>query len=287
MNLGVIVSGNLGFISLNYLFNIYNVCYVLTDSQSEDIIDYCIKNQIDYFVGNPRNGKALNFCIKQKKIDILVSVNYLFLIEKDIIELPKFFAFNIHGSLLPKYRGRTPHVWAIINNESKTGITAHIIDEKCDAGDIIEQIEIEIDPQDTGSDLLEKFKLNYVKLLSSVLSKAKSNKIKLTKQQNNLATYFSKRTPNDGHINWNWHKERINNWIRAQAYPYPGAFSFLNGSKIIIDKIKFSDVGFSDKMTNGFLISSNPILVKTPNGVVELFDVREFDYEIKKGEILK
>ena len=287
MNLGVLVCGTLGFIALKYLHNCNDIHYVLTDSKSKYIIDYCVKNQLNYFVGNPRNGRGYNFCIDKKKIDILVSVNYLYLIEEDMIELPRLFAFNIHGSLLPKYRGRTPHVWAIINNESKTGITAHIIDEKCDAGDIIEQIEIKINTEDTGYDLLEKFKINYVKLLSSVFNKVKLNKLKLKKQKNDLATYFSKRTPEDGHINWNWQKERINNWIRAQSFPYPGAYTYLNGNKIIIDKIKFSDIGFSDKIINGFIMSSNPILVKTPNGVVELFDIRDIDFEVKKGQILK
>ena len=71
--------------------------------------------------------------------------SYLFLIEKDIILHPRFLTFNIHGSLLPKYRGRAPHIWAIINNEKETGITAHVIDEKCDSGDIISQIKIKIE----------------------------------------------------------------------------------------------------------------------------------------------
>lgn len=287
MNLGVLVSANLGFTVLKHLYENYTVQYVLTDLNSELIIDFCVKNEIDYFVGNPRNGKAFNFCQKNEKIDILVSVNYLFIIEKDLIKLPKSFSFNIHGSLLPKYRGRTPHVWAIINNESKTGITAHLIDEDCDTGDIIEQIEIEIEIEETGYDILNKFKDNYIKLLSSVLNKSKTGKLTLTKQKNNNATFFGKRTPNDGHINWNWQKERINNWIRAQSYPYPGAYSYHNCNKIIIDKIKYSDEGYSSDMINGFLISINPILVKTPNGVVELVQVRENDFELVKGDVLK
>lgn len=287
MNLGVLVSGNLGLTALKHLFENYKVKYVLTDSKSNTIIDFCIQNKIEFFVGNPRNGKALDFCRKKEQIDILVSVNYLFIIEKDLIELSKSFSFNIHGSLLPKYRGRTPHVWAIINNESKTGITAHLIDEDCDTGDIIEQIEIDIENEDTGADLLLKFEANYIKLLTLVLSKSKLGKLTLTKQQNNHSTYFGKRTHQDGQINWNWQKERINNWIRAQAHPYPGAFTYCNRNKIIIDKIKYADIGYTDDMTNGFLISTSPILVKTPNGVIELCKVREHDFDLVKGNILK
>ena len=287
MNLGVLVSGNLGFVALKYLFKNYNVVYVLTDSKSHTIIDFCTKNKIEFFKGNPRNGKALDFCLKKEKINILVSVNYLFIIEKDLIELPEAFSFNIHGSLLPKYRGRTPHVWAIINNESKTGITAHLIDEDCDTGDIIEQIEVEIENEDTGADILRKFNMNYIKLLDLVLNKSKLGTLTFTKQNNQISTFFGKRTHLDGQINWNWEKERINNWIRAQAYPYPGAFTYFNKNKIIIDKIKYSDIGYSNDMANGFLISTNPILIKTPNGVVELFNVREYDFELVKGKVLK
>ena len=286
MNLGILASGNLGYIVLKYLYSNYKIEYVLTDAKSTIIIDFCVKNEIEYFVGNPRNGRAIDFC-NIKKIDILISINYLFIIEKDLIQLPKAFAFNIHGSLLPKYRGRTPHVWAIINNETKTGITAHLIDEGCDTGDIIEQIEIKIGFEDTGADILNKFNDNYIKLLNRVLTKASLGKLTFIKQQNNFATFFGKRTPDDGKIDWNWQKERIYNWIRAQANPYPGAFTYYNGNRIIIDKIKYTEIGYTNDMTNGLVISTSPFLVKTPNGVVELSQVRKFDFELVNNSILE
>lgn len=286
MNLGILVSGNLGYLVLKYLYTNYKIEYVLTDAKSDIIINFCIQNGIEYFVGNPRNGKALDFC-SIKKIDFLISVNYLFIIEKDLIQLPNFFAFNIHGSLLPKYRGRTPHVWAIINNETKTGITAHLIDEGCDTGDIIGQIEIEIGFEDTGADVLSKFNHSYIELINIVLTKASLGKLTFIKQQNNFATFFGKRTPEDGKIDWNWQKERIYNWIRAHANPYPGAFTYNNGNKIIIDKIKFTEIGYKEDMINGLVISTNPFLVKTPNGVVELCQVRNYDFELVSGGILE
>ncbi len=286
MNLGVMTSGDLGFIVLKYLFDSYKTEFVLTDSNSKYIIDFCKKNKIACFIGNPRNGRAYSFCSK-KKIDFLISINYLFIIEKDLIELPKSFAFNIHGSLLPKYRGRTPHVWAIINNETETGITAHLIDEGCDTGDIIEQIKIDIGDEETGADVLNKFKHIYKKLLKIVLTKANSGELTFKKQQSEIATFFDKRTPNDGEINWNWQKERIKNWIRAQANPYPGAFTYINKKKLTIDKIKFSEIGFTNEMNNGLVLSTSPFLVKTPNGVVEICKFRESKIQIKNGVILK
>lgn len=286
IKLGLLVSGNLGDIVLKYLEANYPVVFVMTDKNSDDIIDFCKNKKINYFVGNPREGRCTAF-IHKKDIDVLISINYLFLIEKELISLPKIIAFNIHGSLLPKYRGRTPHVWAIINNEIETGITAHLIDEGCDTGDIIEQVVIPIDQDDTGANILTKFNVNYIPLVKSILKKIANDNILIKKQNSNKATFFGKREPDDGHINWNWNKERIYNWVRAQAYPYPGAFTYLENSKIIIDKISFSDSGFSYDMPNGIVLSVDPILVKTPNGIVKLERIRETDMQFKENQILK
>jgi len=282
MRIGLLVSGNLGFIVLERMKELYQIEFILTDKKSNTIIDFCLNNKIDYFSGNPRNGSAYSF-VSNKLVDLIISVNYLFIIEKDIIELPKILAFNIHGSLLPKYRGRTPHVWSIINNEKFTGITAHKIDEGCDTGDIIEQIKIEITNEDTGASILNKYALHYIPLIETVISKIKTNSITFLRQNSATATYFGVRTPEDGKINWEWQKERIYNWVRAQADPYPGAFSFYENEKIIIDKIVFTDYGFNSDMDNGLILSENPLLVKTPNGVVELSLIRNKASFIKEG----
>ncbi len=274
MKIAVLVSGGLGFSVLKQINAGYQVVCVLTDSNSFAIIDYCKNNEIPFFKGNPRNGKGFDF-IKSFHIDVLASINYLFLIEDDIINHPKEYAFNIHGSLLPKYRGRTPHVWAIINNEDKTGITAHLIEKGCDTGPIISQIEIPIEENDTGATVLDKYAEVYYPLVERVLLTTKKKDLTLIPQDNLKATYFGKRTPNDGKIKWDWSKERIYNWVRAQANPYPGAFSFYDGEKVIIDRISFTDTGFHYKDDNGLIIANQPkILIKTSNGVVALESIR-------------
>jgi methionyl-tRNA formyltransferase len=282
MRIGLLASGDLGFIVLEHMKSLYQIEFVMTDKKSNVIIDFCLNNTIPCFAGNPRNGKAHSF-FSNKCVDLIVSVNYLFIIEKDIIELPTLFAFNIHGSLLPKYRGRTPHVWSIINNEKHTGITAHKIDEGCDTGDIIEQIKIEITDTDTGASILNKYARQYIPLIESVLLKIKNDSVVYLKQNDIEATYFGVRKPDDGKIDWNWQKERIYNWIRAQASPYPGAFSFYENEKIIIDEIVFSNYGFNAEMSNGLILSEKPLLVKTSNGVVELTIVRNENLKIKVG----
>ena len=285
MKLGILSSGNLGKDTLEKIILNFNVVFVLTDSNSQGILSLCEENKIPYYKGNPRNGVGYDF-IKKIEVDIIASINYLFLIEKDIIQHSKQLTFNIHGSLLPKYRGRTPHVWSIINNEKETGITAHVIDEGCDTGDIISQIKIPINEIETGAEILNKFKLEYYNLILGVFKKLNSGKLELIKQDEQLATYFGKRTPEDGRINWNWQKGRITNWVRAQAYPYPGAFSYLNNQKLIIDKVEDCSYGFRFDTENGTVLALTPnIVIKTTNGALEIKKSRQ-KLTIEIGDIL-
>ena len=278
MNLAVFVSGDLGFKVLDHLKESkHSIKCVYTDSNSNEIIDAANDNHLPIFTGNPRNENALRF-MDAYAIDIIISVNYLFLIEHSLFSKAKL-AVNIHGSLLPKYRGRTPHVWAIINNESKTGITAHLIDDGCDTGDIVKQKEVIIENNDTGADILEKFKKLYVPLVDEILTDFEQGRITPIPQNNKNATFFGKRTSDDGRINWGWQKERIRNWVRAQAYPYPGAFTYPEGlhEKVIIDEVIFSERGFYETDRNGLIVSLNPVCVKTPNGVLELRKIRNLE----------
>lgn len=280
------LSGHLGFELLLHCSKNYNIEAILTDINSEIIIEYAHRENIPLYIGNPRKGKVKEFIVAHP-IDLLLSINYLFIIESDVIAWPTMAAINLHGSLLPKYRGRTPHVWAIINNESETGVTAHYITEGCDEGDIIEQVIIPIENKDTGADLLNKYKVVYPQLVDKVLELFKVENVYGLKQDELKATYFGKRTPEDGQINWNWQKERIYNWVRAQAYPYPGAFTFINGEKIIIDQVACDDFGFHQDQPNGLILTINPVRVKTPNGVLRLITVRQGLEKIIIKDILK
>lgn len=269
-NYGILVSGSLGLSCLEFINNISRICYVFTDTRSKEIVDFCIKNNIPYFIGNPRNDKAVDF-IKKYPTDVILSINYLFIINSDLIRLPRKYAINFHGSLLPKYRGRTPHVWSIINNEKETGITAHRITEECDKGEIVHQEKIQILPDTTGGNILEQFINLYPVIIQKVISMIEDDQVVLVEQDETKATWFGKRNPEDGEINWNWQKERIYNWIRAQSSPYPGAFSFYNKIKIIIHKIEFSEIGFDFKQENGTILQGgNQPIIKTPNGAVKL-----------------
>jgi methionyl-tRNA formyltransferase len=265
-------SGLLGNVVLKFLFREKIIDAVLTDKKSTEIIDFCSKNRIEHFIGNARNDRCLEFVQKYKN-DILFSANYLFLFDERILNLFRY-RFNIHGSLLPKYRGRTPHIWAIINNERKTGITIHDITLECDAGNVFFQKEIPITYYDTGGTILQKYIYHYPRIIKQFLLLFCEQKIVTQKQDERLRTYFDKRTSEDGKIVWDWQRERIYNWVRALAPPYPGAFCFFGDSKMVINKIRFSDFGFSCDMKNGIVrdVNKDSITVKTPNGCIEIID---------------
>ncbi len=273
MKVGFLVSGSLGETVLNYFIDKLNIQFVFTDKKSKSIIELCNKHTIPIYVGNPRNNSVKDF-IEGLECDVIASVNYLFIIDKKIIDIAKGLCFNIHGSLLPKYRGRTPHVWSIINGEVQTGITAHIIDEGCDTGPIIMQLVVDINKEDTGATILDKYKLLYVPLITDVFEKFKSGTIDVTIQDETKASFYGKRTPDDGLINWSWQRERIYNWVRAQSSPYPGAFTFYLSDKVIIDWIELDDYSFDYSLPNGTIVTNNPIRIKTPNGLVRIIKLR-------------
>jgi methionyl-tRNA formyltransferase len=276
MKVGFLISGGLGELVLNYFVDKVEVEFVLTDKGSDNIINICKYNNVPVFAGNPRNSKIDSF-LKDLQCDVIASVNYLFIVNKNVIDKAKYLCFNIHGSLLPKYRGRTPHVWSIINNEQQTGITAHKIDEGCDTGEIIKQISIAIESDDTGAIILDKYKEKYIPLIEEIFELFINGKLESYKQDDSKATYFGKRTPEDGRINWDWDFERIRNWVRAQAFPYPGAFTFYEGKKIIIDKVSRSDFGFHFQMENGTILNSDPLLIKCSNSALKVDLMRTSD----------
>ena len=286
LNIGLLLSGNLGLICLKDIASKNKVEFVLTDKNYVLIYDFCKLNNISVFVGNPRCEKAVSF-VESHKPDLLLSINYLFIVEPALFSLARLYAINFHGSLLPKYRGRTPHVWAIINNEKETGVTAHMISECCDEGDIILQQKIAITNEMTGSDLLFQFQKVYPKMVEKILSDIESNNIMTFVQDESKATWFGKRTSESGLLNWNWQRERIYNWIRAQTRPYPGAFTYYKGIKITIHGIGYSDFGFKDDFPNGYILNADKLpIIKTPNGAIKLIDWEaDSDIIFKQGEV--
>ncbi|MCF8422780.1 MAG: methionyl-tRNA formyltransferase [Bacteroidia bacterium] len=169
------------------------------------------------------------------KPDFILVIGWYYMIPERIMRLPIKGVAGIHASLLPKYRGNAPLVWAMINGEEETGVSLFYIEGNgVDEGDIIQQDKFKIENSDTIKEVLEKAKIASLKILTTSLPLITDEIAPRLKQNNSEATYFPKRSPEDGLIDWTWDKQRIKNFVRAQTKPYPGAFTFINDKKIII-----------------------------------------------------
>ncbi|MBC6409702.1 MAG: methionyl-tRNA formyltransferase [Ekhidna sp.] len=182
------------------------------------------------------DGKLAGFNveIQNLKPDLIIVVSWYYLIPEAIISLAANGAIGIHASLLPKYRGNAPLVWAMINGESETGVSLFYIEKGVDKGAIIAQKKFNIDSNDTIKDLLEKARIAAIAVLNEALPKIKNNSVISIRQDHSKATTFPKRTPQDGLIDWSWDVVRIENFIKAQTKPYPGAFTYIGDKKVII-----------------------------------------------------
>jgi len=133
---------------------------------------------------------------------------------------------------------------------------------------------------------LGKYAKEYFPLVKKVLNRVELNQLTLKKQIELNASYFGKRTPLDGEINWSWSKEDIRNWVRAQAFPYPGAFTFYDNLKIIIDKVSIHEGHLNTEISNGTLLKLDAIIVvKVSNGYLKLDSVRAENCTFVEGKI--
>ncbi|MBF0485501.1 MAG: hypothetical protein HQL16_03195 [Candidatus Omnitrophica bacterium] len=229
-------SGWLGLIGFKTLAKIkgIRIVAVLVDSRSGEIIKLAGQLGIPAFKGNPRINAA---SWKLPAFDVLMSVNYLFVLPPVIFKKARKLALNIHDSLLPKYMGRTPVTWVIINDEVETGITVHEIVEACDCGPVVYQEKMLIENTDTGGTLIKKMSRRYPVVLRKVFLMFVQGDLKRTAQDLNKRTYCCQRTPQEGLIDWRWSSRKVFNWVRAQTRPYPGAFFLNNGRKYFLWRV--------------------------------------------------
>ncbi len=173
--------------------------------------------------------------ISDLRTDMIFSFYYRRMLKEEILALPSRGAYNLHGSLLPAYRGRCPVNWVLVQGETKTGVTLHHMIKQADAGDIVGQRTVCIAPEDTAATLYEKLCDEAGVLLDELLPLMKEGRAPRIPQDIRLGSYFGGRRPEDGRIDWRWPAIRIYNLIRAVTEPYPGAFGMLpDGSQLLI-----------------------------------------------------
>jgi len=207
--------------------------------------------------------------------DVIFSFYYRRLISQEILKIAPSGAFNLHGSLLPAYRGRCPVNWALIKGEEKTGVTLHYMTDKPDAGDIVCQKTVPIDFDDTALTLYNKLYEAAKSVLEEALPMIKKGTAPRIPQDLSSGSYFGGRTPEDGRIDWRRPAVEIYNLIRAVTTPYPGAFTFSpDGRKIIIWRALLEDEMDRQKDPPGTVaIEQEGVFVRAAKGRVKLLDI--------------
>lgn len=176
--------------------------------------------------------------VRPVRPDFLFSFYYRRMLPANLLEIPARGAFNMHGSLLPKYRGRAPVNWAILHGERETGATLHEMVAKPDAGRIVDQVRIPIGPDETAADVFRNLTDAAERVLRRALPRLIAGTAALTPQDLARGSYFGGRKPEDGRIDWRRGAADIHNLVRAVAPPFPGAFTELDGERLFIHRTR-------------------------------------------------
>lgn len=213
--------------------------------------------------------------IQKLNPDISFVVGWSQLVKREYLSLSKNRCIGIHPTLLPKHRGRAPLPWAIIFGLRKTGVTMFYIKEEADNGDIIGQVEVDITDEDDAKSLYQKILAAHVKLIEEYFPLILSGNAPRIPQDERRASYWTKRVPRDGIIDWNTCACSLYDWIRALTDPYPGAFTFLNDKKLFVWKSRLiSKSGTHSKTGEIIEIDQEGLTLSTGQGLLKVTSVQ-------------
>ena len=205
------------------------------------------------------------------KPDLILSVYYRNMISSKILPLAPLGAFNMHGSLLPKYRGRAPINWAVLHGEPRIGMTLHRMVKSADAGAIVDQEGVPIGPRDTAEQVFRKVLPCARRVLARQIDALLAGTAKETPQDESQATYFGGRKPEDGRIAWSQTSPQIFNLIRAVTDPYPGAFTEVGPARMMVWWAEADSAATQGRRgAPGEILSLTPLVVATGDGALEL-----------------
>jgi len=196
--------------------------------------------------------------------DFIFSFYYRHLLSETLLAQAKQGGINLHGSLLPRYRGRAPANWVLVNGEQETGVTLHKMVKRADAGDILAQQRVSIAPDDDALSLHGKLRHAAAELLAQNLPLLARGELSGVAQDESQASYFGRRTPADGRMDWQLPATTLNNLIRAVTQPYPGAFSLAGEHKLIVWSAKVQ--AGNEGLAPGTVISCDPLRIACGEG---------------------
>jgi methionyl-tRNA formyltransferase len=206
--------------------------------------------------------------------DLILSAYYRQMISSKILGAARLGGFNVHGSLLPKYRGRAPINWAVLNGESRIGMTLHRMVRRADAGPIVDQEGVDLGPRDTAEQAFRKVLPCARRILERQIDALLAGTAREAAQDEAAATTFRGRRPEDGRIEWSQTSARIFNLIRAVTDPFPGAFTEVNGARLLVWWAEpDSPAARRVRGEPGEILSLSPLVVATGEGAIELIKI--------------
>ena len=200
------------------------------------VAQLCQEKHLPFITPNANELVAITPKITALAPDYIFSFYYRYMIPAPILACARIAALNMHGSLLPKYRGRAPVNWAILHGETQTGATLHVMEVKPDAGDIVGQAQVTIGPDETATDVFEKVTQAAVAVINEVLPHLIEGNVPRKPNDLSKGSYFGGRKPADGQIHWDQTAKQVHDLVRAVAPPYPGAFTDHQGKRMIVAK---------------------------------------------------
>ena len=193
--------------------------------------DLALENYLPLYQPRDPNDPKFVAAMRALKPDFLFSCYYRLMLKRPLLEAPGLGALNLHGSLLPRYRGRCPLNWVLVNGERETGVTLHYMEERPDRGDIVGQKRLAIEPEDTALTLFARMTAAAGALMRETYPLLRAGAAPSAPQDQSQASYCGGRGPEDGLISWDKEAMAVYNLVRAVTHPYPGAFTHLRGKR--------------------------------------------------------
>ncbi|NMM38458.1 MAG: formyltransferase [Glaciimonas sp.] len=225
----------------------------------ESVVTLCREHGIACVTPADPNSPALFAQIQALQPDFIFSFYYRHMLPVALLALARHGAYNMHGSLLPKYRGRVPVNWAVLHGETETGATLHRMAAKPDAGTIIAQTTVPILPDDTAYDVFGKLTVAAEQTLWNALPALVAGNAPELQNDLSQGSYFGGRKPEDGRIDWSQPAQAVYNLHRAVAPPYPGAFTEIHGRNFVIGSARLGLLIRAD-LPSGLTVEDNAIL---------------------------
>lgn len=234
----------------------------------ESVAELAAANDLPVYAPEDINHPLWVERIREMGADILFSFYYRNMVGKKILAIPPAGCLNLHGSHLPRYRGRCPVNWVLIHGEKETGVTLHYMTPRPDDGDIVGQKQVPIDDNDTALSLHKKLAAAAGDLLDDLLPKIRENRAERIPQEQTSASYFGGRRPADGEIDWGQDAAGVRNLVRAVTRPYPGAFSYLGNRKCLFWQVRPGET--PESAPPGTVLSTNPLTIACADGALEV-----------------